>query len=461
VSIRWRLTLWFTLILMVILTFSGAILDFLLQGYLLNGVDNDLRIYSARVHGTLHSDPTQGPLDYNVIHSNLPAINEFSSPGTYIQLIDENGKVVVKSDNLGVSELPVNPSFIERGFKGIVDIQTVSAGENARVRIMVSPLYTVDQTLLLEVAQSLQSIDSALSQLRLAIIFGGILGLLVAAALGALLVRRALSPVERITKIARSIEQDPNLNRRVGYKGPMDEIGRLATTFDYMIEKLNKLFESQKRFVADASHELRTPLTVIQGNIDLLKRNMGEEDRRESLKSIESESKRMSQIANDLLLLAEIEAGQKGKIEEIPLKELVREEIRRSENSAGTRKILFVRQEELILKGDVYKIRQILSNLVNNAIKYTPENGEIKISLFRDREWACLEVSDNGIGIAPEHLSFLFDRFYRVDKARSRNREGTGLGLAIVKEVAEQHGGKVSVVSESGKGSKFTVWLKL
>jgi two-component system OmpR family sensor kinase len=420
-----------------------------------------LRIYSARVHGTLHSDPTQGPLDYNVIHSNLPAINEFSSPGTFIQLIDSNGKVVVKSDNLGDLELPVNPSLIDKGFSGFVDIQTVSAGEDARVRIMVSPLYTVDQTLLLEVAQSLKPIDLAMSQLRLAIIIGGILGLILTGALGALLVRRALAPVQRITKIARSIEQEPNLDRRVGYSGPMDEIGELATTFDFMIERLNKLFESQKRFVADASHELRTPLTVIQGNIDLLKRNLGEQDRRESLKSIESESKRMTHIANDLLLLAEIEAGQKGKIEEISLKDIVLEEIHRVENTSGNRIIQTGRLENLTLKGDLYKLKQLLSNLVDNAVKYTGEEGKITISVFRLNERAYLEVSDDGIGIAPEHLPYLFNRFYRVDKQNSRSREGTGLGLAIVKEVAEQHGGKVSVISEPGKGSLFRVEFKI
>jgi two-component system, OmpR family, sensor kinase len=459
--IRWRLTFWFALILLVITVISGAVLDYLLQGYLVNRVDNDLRIYSARVHGTLHSDSTQGPLDYYVVHQNLPPINEFSSPGTYIELIDSNGRVVVKSDNLGSQELPVNPSFIERGFNGAVDIQTVSAGDNARVRIMISPLYTVDQTLLLEVAQSLQPIDSALRQMRLAIVIGGILALFLTAILGALLVHRTLAPVEKITKIARSIEQESNLDRRVGYKGPADEIGRLATTFDFMIAKLDKLFESQKRLVADASHELRTPLTVIQGNIDLLKRDIGEEGRKESLRAIETESKRMIHIANDLLLLAEIEGGQKVKTEEINLRELCYTEIQRASVSAGERKILFESREDLRLKGDVYKLRQLIGNLIDNAVKYTSENGEIKISLVREGDFARLEVSDNGFGIAQEHLPFLFNRFYRANEVNNRSRRGTGLGLAIVKEVAQQNGGKVSVTSEPGKGSVFTVWVKL
>ena len=118
-------------------------------------------------------------------------------------------------------------------------------------------------------------------------------------------------------------------------------------------------------------------------------------------------------------------------------------------------------QEDLSIRGDVYRLSQLLGNLIDNAIKYTPDGGTITLSLFRDGDWARMEVADTGIGIAPEHLSHVFDRFYRVDKARTRGRGGSGLGLAIVRGIAEQHGGKVTVTSDSGKGSTFTVWLKL
>ena len=207
--------------------------------------------------------------------------------------------------------------MIGKAISGGTDIQTVPAGDNAEVRIMVSPLYMTNQTLVLEVAQSLKPVDDALRQFRLALIAGTSNGSFVNQRHWALLlIRRTLDPVEDITRTARSIEESSDLNRRVGYRGPNDEIGRLATTFDHMIERLEKTFESQKHFIADASHELRTPLTVIQGNLDLLKRNMSEEDRKESLRAIESEAKRMAKIASDLLLLAEVEAGQvdqKGK----------------------------------------------------------------------------------------------------------------------------------------------------
>jgi two-component system OmpR family sensor kinase len=460
VPIRWRLTIWFSLILLAILILSGVLLNVLLQHYLDDEVDNNLITNSARVHGTLHGN-INSPLDYNVIHSSLPAVNEFSSPGIYIELLDLSGRAVVKSDNLGALELPVSPVLIDEGAMGLFDIQTVTAADGARVRILVSPMYTQNQTLLLEVGQSLQTVDSMMSQLRFYLAVGILLALSLSGVLGALLVRRTLAPVERITRTARSIEQSPDLNRRVGYKGPMDEIGRLATTFDYMIGRLNKLFESQKRFIADASHELRTPLTVIQGNIGLLKRNFGEEDRQESLRAIESESKRMAKVANDLLFLAEVDSDRARKRDEVSLKEIMREEVNRAQTFAGARKIMINRLEDLCVKGDSYQLKQLLGNLVDNAVKYTPDGGKITLSLFHDNEWARLEVADNGIGIAPEHLPYIFSRFYRVDKARSRATEGSGLGLAIVKGIAEQHGGKVTVTSELGQGSTFTVWLKI
>jgi signal transduction histidine kinase len=228
-----------------------------------------------------------------------------------------------------------------------------------------------------------------------------------------------------------------------------------------MIRHLDKVFQSQRYFVADASHELRGPLTVIRGNLDLLKRKLGEEEKRESLKAIERESIEMSKIVDDFLLLAEVESGQPAQQQMVPLKNILAEEIKRAKGLVGGRKIILESQEDLTVQGDPQRLRQLLANLVDNAIKHTLENGIIKLSLFRDGSWARLEVADSGIGIPPEHLPYIFDRFYRVDKARSRGSGGTGLGLAIVKGIAEQHDGKVTVTSEPGKGSKFTVWLKL
>jgi signal transduction histidine kinase len=228
-----------------------------------------------------------------------------------------------------------------------------------------------------------------------------------------------------------------------------------------MIEHLDRVFQSQRDFVADASHELRGPLTVIRGNVDLLQRNLSAEDRSESVRVIHQETARMVKIVDDLLLLAEVQSSQPAQKQKVALKEIVLEELSRARTLAGRRKIVVGRQENLIVTGDAQRLKQLLANLVDNAIKYTSEQDTITLSLFKDCEYACLEVADTGIGIAPEHLPQLFDRFYRVDKARSKGSGGTGLGLAIVKGIAEQHGGGVNATSELGKGSIFSAWLKL
>jgi two-component system OmpR family sensor kinase len=459
-SIRWRLTLWFSLIFLVILIISGIVLNTLLRTYLYHDVDLNLQNYSARVHGTIHGN-NDGPLDYNIIHSSLPPINEFSSPGIYIQIIDSDGTVIVKSDNLINQDLPLSTSLIQKGLSGDTAIQTVAAGDNANLRIMVSTLFTIDQTLILEVAQSLKPVDTALRQVRLALFGGAFLALLLTVVLGAVVIRQTLEPVEVITRTARNIEESSNLERRVGYQGPPDEIGRLAKTFDHMIERLDKVFKSQKNFIADASHEIRTPLTVIKGNLDLLKRNISSADRQESLQAIESETRRLTKIGQDLLLLADVESGQNFKMEPVLLKELVTEEFQRVQLAAADRSLILGRVEDLVVTGDTYKLGQVISNLVDNAIKYTSEKGIITLSLFRDGFWARLEVSDTGIGIDAPDIPHLFERFYRVDKGRSRTAGGTGLGLAIASGIVQQHGGRITVSSVPGNGSTFTVWLKL
>jgi len=460
-SIRWRLTLWFTLILCAIMVLSGTVFYALLQGHLVNEVDSNLRVYSARVHGTLHSDQIPQPLDFSVIHSSLPIIDEFASPGMYLQIVDGNGDVVTKSDNLGEQELPVDQSLLNRGLEGNVAIGTVASGSGS-VRIMASPLYLNDQILLLEVAESTKYLDTTMSEVRWSLLAAVSVALVLAGVSGWVIVRRALSPVERVTMAARDIETGSDLGRRVAYSGPADEVGRLAATFDHMIEHLERVFQSQKHFVADASHDLRGPLTAIQGNLDLLKfDDLNPEERQESLKAVEAETWRMASIVSDLAVLAELESGHLEQQEDVSLRGMLLDTREWAGLLAGNRRIVIERQDDLWVKGSAHRLERLLRNLVGNAIKYTPDGGTITLSLFQDGDWACLQVSDTGIGIAPEHLPHIFDRFYRVDEARTRGDGGSGLGLAIVKGIAEQHRGRVTAASEPGKGSRFSVWLRL
>lgn len=459
--IRWRLILYFALVLCAILGLSGTLNYTLLRSNLISQLDGNLEAYSDGIRGTVNQGEPSQPLNYDAIESIMPRLNEFVSPETYVQVIDSDGYVVAKSASLGGQELPVSPSLIERGFAQGVAIETVPAGDGAKLRIMVSPLPMEDETLLLEVAQPSGYIDDTMNQARWIIIVSVLVALALSVMLGRLIFRGALSPVSQLTQTARSIESGRDLSRRVGYRGPMDEIGQLASTFDHMIERLDRVFKSQEHFVADASHELRSPLTVIRGNLDLIKRSRGETERQESLKAIELETVRMTKVVEDLLSLAETDSGRWGEQQTVLLKEVLDDETKRARAVSGSRKIVIRRAEDLTVTGDKHQLRQLLGNLIDNAIRHTPEGGIISLSLYQDGEWARLEVEDTGVGIPDAELPRIFNRFYRVDKARSRKRGGAGLGLALVKQIAEQHGGKVTVKSVTGSGSTFTVWLKL
>jgi len=294
-----------------------------------------------------------------------------------------------------------------------------------------------------------------------ALVLGISAAISVAALSGWFLTRRALQPLVQMAETARRIGEGPDLGPRVAYEGPQDEVGKLASTFNHMLDRIHRAFESQRHFIADSSHELRTPLTVIRGNLDLLKRNLNPGAQGEALAAIEREAARMSKIVSDLLLLAQIESPGALEHHPVSLNSLLLEAYERAQPMAGGRHVLLGRQDTVTVMGDADKLRQLITNLVDNAIRYTPEGGSIHLSLRGDGPWARLEVADTGVGIPPEHLPHVFDRFYRADKARSRAQGGTGLGLAIVKGIAEAHGGRVTVTSQPGEGSTFTVWLKV
>jgi two-component system OmpR family sensor kinase len=453
-SIRWRLALSFALLLVIPAIIASMFFYVAFRRYVISEqVDSRLKVYSTLFLATLAGGATDN-FDYDVISSTLVSLGDTTSPAIWVQLTDDEGNVLVKSDNLGGENLP----FVSRPQSPIV---TVTSANGDQLRLLPLSFAAEGQTYQLQFAQSLASVDPILSRMGLTLFLVVLVSLALAFASAAVLVGRALSPVKKVTATAQSITSSSDLSRRVNYSGPKDEIGRLAATFDQMIEQLDGLMRSQRSFVADASHELRGPLTVIQGNLGLLRRNLSEQDRQESLRALEAEAARMTRVINDLLVLAEAESGLLEQQQMVSLRELLLDAQDRVTLLAGDRQIIIGRQDDLWVKGDAHKLDQMINNLVSNAVRYTPEGGIITLSLSQEGDWARLDVADTGIGIPPEHLPHLFDRFYRVDKARSRAAGGTGLGLAIVKGIAEQHGGRVAVTSELGKGTTFTVWLKL
>jgi signal transduction histidine kinase len=295
----------------------------------------------------------------------------------------------------------------------------------------------------------------------------GAVSLVVAMAAGWLLARAALRPIDRLAQAAQEIGAAQDFGRRVPHRGPRDEVGRLAVTFNEMLgrlqeayERLNAALAAQRQFVADASHELRTPLTTIRGNIGFLRRvvDMDSADREAALADVASEVERMSRLVNDLLTLAHADAGQHIPKTTVEFAPLVLEVARQARflTDCGV-EVALGQVDEARVEGDPDHLKQLMLILADNAVKYTPAGGRVSLSARRLNGHLRLEVHDSGIGIPSDEQLRIFDRFYRTDPARSTG--GAGLGLSIARWIAEEHGGSITVNSEPGRGSLFTVEL--
>jgi signal transduction histidine kinase len=287
-------------------------------------------------------------------------------------------------------------------------------------------------------------------------ITGGIFG-------GWWLTRKALEPVVELTDAVARIASTGEFDQRVPESANNDEIGRLAATFNVLLERLNELLDRQRALVADTSHELRNPLMVVRGNLELLALDPSPEDRREAIQDAIEEVDRMSRLVADLLFLADADTTAAIEHEHVELASVVDAVVADArllaDRQDGVRVIELEANDPLVIHGDTERLRQLVWNLVENAVRYTPAGGTVTVA-SRDRGTiAELTVADTGIGIPAEHLPHIFERFYRVDTGRSRQVGGTGLGLSIVRQVAEAHGGQVRVRSTVGQGTTFTVVL--
>jgi signal transduction histidine kinase len=351
-------------------------------------------------------------------------------------------------------------SRLER--KGAQFLTVHDRGQTFRVYVTQLPLPASlqqhDIQGLLEVMQNEHTYLEVQRDLNLILVIGLPLGVIVALLAGWWIARAALRPIDRISRTVRSVGDSQDLGRRVNFVGPEDEVGRLAATFDAMLERLESAFEQQKRFIADASHELRTPLTAIRGNADLMVIAPASE-RELCLSAIRRESERMSRLVSDLLVLAEADvAEQQVQMQHVDLQPMMQEVYRSALLVASDRvDVLIEDNERVSIMADADRVKQLMLNLADNAVKFTPDGGTISLSLRDTPNGAIIEVADSGIGIPADEQAAIFGRFYRVEASRSRR--GSGLGLAICAWIVQAHEGTISVRSEPGKGSTFTVFL--
>jgi signal transduction histidine kinase len=333
------------------------------------------------------------------------------------------------------------------------------------LRVFSVPL-TVNQRQigLLQVGTSLALVDATQRALLTVLIVSAIISMGLAGLGSWLTTRRALARLEMVTHAATQITRADDLSRRIPDSGPRDdEVGQLIRAFNQTLSRLEKLFTAQRRFLADVSHELRTPLTVIKGNVALLRR-MGATDE-ESLSGIETEVDRLTRMVGDLLLLAQAESGKIPlDMRPVELDTILLEVFQQMRILAGDRlKLRIVDIDQVQVIGDRDRLKQVLVNLVGNAVKYTPSGGKIALSLGKSGEQARLVVTDTGPGIPAQDLPHIFERFYRAEKSRTRGRDGTGygLGLSIAYWIVRNHGGRIDVDSKEGQGTTFCLWLPL
>jgi heavy metal sensor kinase len=381
-----------------------------------------------------------------------------NSKKTLIEVTDKKGAVVFRSFTAGEESLMVGDVALNT-----LQLSTVKTerGENLRVAstatkdIRIYVAYPLAE--LREVLDNLFSIFLVLIPIALALSIAG----------GWFLAYESLKPVDAVTRTARQITAQ-NLDQRIPERGVNDEIGRLISTFNGMIARLHRSFEQIRQFSVDASHELRTPLTIMRGEVELaLRHSKDPEEYRRILVSNLEEIVRLSTITENLLTLSKAELGQQEVLsrEHFNLREMIGELFEDSEIIALKKEIAIVleKNEEISLHGDPLRLRQLFLNLIDNAIKYTPERGKVTLSSESVDGFARIQVRDTGIGIPKDEQRKIFDRFYRVDKARSRELGGggSGLGLTIAKWIAELHRGRIEVESEPGQGSAFSVYLPL
>jgi two-component system, OmpR family, sensor kinase len=333
-----------------------------------------------------------------------------------------------------------------------------------RWRVYVLPVHQGGTTIgYIEALTPLGRLDASIQAFRITL---PILGLtsLAAALIGSWAIAgRALQPVARMTQTAQTITLSQDLSSRIETPTHHDELGRLAKTFNEMLESIEAASRTQQRFVSDASHELRAPLTAIQGNLELLRRhrNMPEAEREEALAEVTREANRLSRLVADLLALARADTGVPLKHRLLELDEVVLDAFREARQLSQGQTLTVDQFEPIQVIGDEDRLKQLVLILLDNALKYTPAHGHVTLGLQRQETGSKITVRDTGVGIPPEDLPHVFERFYRADPARSRDPGGTGLGLPIARWIVEQHGGKITLESQPGQGTIATVYLPL
>ncbi len=453
-----RLTVWYTAITALAVLLSSAIVYLSVAGNLQRDLDSSLALAAKSIaDGVVVS----GASPLRPLRLVLPDLSAFSGADLLVQVVDVRGAVLDRSESLGRSSVPFDAE-VRRALAEHGEAYTTARVPGGRLRVYTLALVLDGRPIgALQVARPLAPLESAQGRLLQALVVVDALLLLLAAGGGWALARGALRPIAAVTATADAIARSGDLERRVPVTDARDEVGALAATFNRMLDRLDAALTAQRRFVADASHELRTPLTTLRVNLATLRRRDATRppEEVEILDDLDGELERLSRLVGGLLALARADAGQPLERARVAFDAVVRQVYTACQRQADARALILESAPPLAVLGSADHLEQVVRNLVENALKYTQPGGHVTLALREVDGGAELTVRDDGVGIAPEDLPHVFERFYRATSARSR--PGAGLGLSIADWIVRAHGGRLSAESEPGVGSTFHVWLPL
>lgn len=462
-SVRTRLTLWYVSALALILVVFGVAVYVMLSRALHRRVDEALRSTIEISITSLTHDAQEGQSSESAAQSTAA---ELSHPQQAMMIFDATGKLLAEhpyEDNLHIrlpdlSAIPADEVYLYT-VAGEGD-----ADDRHRLAVRRVRIPPANTAYIILASQPLKAVEEELESLREILYFATPVLLLLAGVGGWFLARQGLAPVAAMARSARQIESG-SLDKQLPVANPRDELGQLATTFNELLSRLDSAFAEQRRFMADASHELRTPLSVMSAaaGVTLKKPHRDEEEYREAIEMMAEQTKRLSRIVKDMFILARADAGRYPlQKKALYLDDLLDETARAGDMLASDKnvKLVVTNLEEAAFHGDEDLLRQMVLNLVDNAVKFTPSGGVVKLDLIRKEDEYLLSISDTGPGISPEARDHVFERFYSADKARSRAYDGGGgLGLPIAKWIANAHDGELELVSSDHNGTTFLVRL--
>jgi heavy metal sensor kinase len=452
-SIRWRLTLWNTLAIACVLVIFAALVYILFRQALYAQTDQLLQT----ALGQLQGDPRVATATDERIRYWVEEYRDHQR--FHCAVFDADGSVHAATPDLAPRSVPSLPAVLERNAVYDADLPEVG-----RQRVMAERQRLGDRDFVVVLFTSLGTIDSELARMQAVLITSGFIALLMSAMLAYWLARHALAPIDRLRRETDAISAE-RLDERLSTSNPHDELGLLTRTINAMIARLERAFAEIRRFTADASHELRTPLTALRTEVEVaLSRHLSGGEQQQLLTSLLEELGRLSRLTDQLLTLSRRDAGvEQFELTPVDLHAVVASVVDTLQPLAATKelqvKLRCAEEASIFVAGDEGRLRQVFINLLDNAFKYTPEGGSVSIYIARQDGSGTVTVTDTGIGIAQEHLPRVFERFYRLDKARTRAAGGTGLGLSIARSIVTAHGGTIEIASSLGKGSTCTVTL--